>query len=74
MLTNQDKGGVMEGKVKTALYALREHFKLRDEWRELAKKFNYASAFGKARRMALLRHAQGVVMHDRILNGRSIKE
>ncbi|PXB01148.1 hypothetical protein DMB41_16255 [Pectobacterium carotovorum subsp. carotovorum] len=63
----------MDGKVKIALYALREHLKLHDEWRDLARKFNYASAVGKARRMALLRHAQGVVMHDRILTERAIK-
>lgn len=50
---------------------LKLYFNLRDAWRERAKEFRrYGLTAGFARRMSLRRHAEGLILHDRILTGR----
>lgn len=62
----------MEGRVKIALYALNEMHKASSSWLKLAGDSCFTKKRGFALRMALRRKAEGIVFHDRILNGRKI--
>lgn len=62
----------MEGRVKAALYALSEMQKASESWLKFSREAFFKADKGLARRRALLRKTEGIIFHDRILNGRPI--
>ncbi|MCT4708795.1 hypothetical protein MUA04_00905 [Enterobacteriaceae bacterium H11S18] len=62
----------MEGRVKAALYALSEMHKASESWLKFSRQAFFNGDKGLARRRALLRKTEGIIFHDRILNGRRI--